>query len=69
MKCFVTGGSGFVGSNLITKLIDEGFEVLAEFVHMQATEYTISDKKAREELGYEDVVTLEEGLEELRAGL
>ncbi len=40
----------------------------AEFVHMQATEYTISDKKAREELGYEDVVTLEEGLEELRAG-
>ena len=36
---------------------------------MQATEYTISDKKAREELDYEDVVTLEQGLEELKSGV
>jgi nucleoside-diphosphate-sugar epimerase len=40
----------------------------AEMIHMQGTEYTISDKKAREELGYEDVITYEEGLEELKTG-
>ncbi len=40
----------------------------AEMIHMQGTEYTISDRKAREELGYEDVITLEEGLEELKSG-
>jgi nucleoside-diphosphate-sugar epimerase len=41
----------------------------AELIHMQGTEYTISDKKAREELGYEDIITFEEGLDELRSGL
>jgi nucleoside-diphosphate-sugar epimerase len=40
----------------------------AELIHMQGTEYTISDKKARVELGYEDIITFEEGLEELRSG-
>ena len=40
----------------------------AEMIHMQGTEYTISDRKAREELGYEDVITREEGLEELKSG-
>ena len=44
----------------------------AEMIHMQGTtEYTISDNKAREKLGYEDVITLEEGLEgleDLKAG-
>jgi len=40
----------------------------AEMIHMQATEYTVSDAKAREELGYEDVITYEEGLEELKSG-
>lgn len=40
----------------------------AEMIHMQGTEYTISDKKAREELGYEDIITYEEGIEELKAG-
>ena len=40
----------------------------AEMIHMQGTEYTISDKKAREELGYEDIISLEEGLEDLKSG-
>ena len=40
----------------------------AEMIHMQGTEYTISDKKAREELGYEDIISLEEGLEKLKSG-
>lgn len=34
----------------------------AEIIHMQGTVYTISDKKARTELGYDDVITFEEGL-------
>ncbi|MBF2067754.1 MAG: NAD-dependent epimerase/dehydratase family protein [Calothrix sp. C42_A2020_038] len=29
MRVFVTGGSGFVGRNLITNLVQQGFEVLA----------------------------------------
>ena len=40
----------------------------AELIHMQGTEYTISDKKAREELGYEEIISYEEGIEDLRAG-
>ena len=27
-KCLVTGGCGFIGSNLVDKLVDEGHEVL-----------------------------------------
>ncbi len=43
--------------------------IAAEMIHMQGTEYTVSDKKARIELGYEDIITFEDGLEELRSGL
>ena len=43
--------------------------ISAEMIHVQATEYTISDRKARVDLGYEDIVTLEEGLEDLKSGL
>ena len=28
MKCVVTGGAGFIGSNLVDRLISEGHEVL-----------------------------------------
>jgi len=29
MKCLVTGGAGFVGTNLIKRLIKEGYEVVS----------------------------------------
>ncbi|KOH45167.1 NAD-dependent epimerase/dehydratase family protein [Sunxiuqinia dokdonensis] len=41
----------------------------AEIIHMQGTEYTISDRKARKELGYEDILSYQEGLEELKVGI
>lgn len=40
----------------------------AELIHMQGTEYTISDEKARKELGYEDIISYKKGLDELRSG-
>ena len=28
MKCIVVGGAGFIGSNLVDRLIDDGHEVI-----------------------------------------
>ena len=28
MKCIVTGGAGFIGSNLVNRLVDDGHEVI-----------------------------------------
>ena len=28
MKCIVTGGAGFIGSNLVDKLVDGGHDVI-----------------------------------------
>ena len=29
MKCIVTGGAGFIGTNLINRLLDDGHEVIS----------------------------------------
>jgi dihydroflavonol-4-reductase len=46
VRCFVTGGSGLVGRNLIAKLIDEGLEVLAMVRSAEAAN-TVRDLGAR----------------------
>lgn len=28
MKCIVTGGCGFIGSNLVERLVEEGYDVM-----------------------------------------
>ena len=38
----------------------------AEVVYMLGTQFTLSDKKARDDLGYYSIISLEEGLGEMR---
>ena len=40
----------------------------ALIVHLMGTEFTIDHKKARVELGYEPVISVKEGLNELGQG-
>ena len=59
MRTIVTGGAGFIGSNLVDRLIDDGYEVIVidnliqgqeEFVNKNATfvNADIRDKKSIE---------------------
>ena len=36
--------------------------IVPVMVHLMGTEFSVSDKKAREELGYTNAITIEEGM-------
>tara|TARA_R100000008_G_scaffold24041_1_gene12950 strand:+ start:4849 stop:5751 length:903 start_codon:yes stop_codon:yes gene_type:complete len=44
MKCLVTGGSGFIGSNLVDRLVDDGHEVLIIDDHSTGKSENINEK-------------------------
>ena len=46
MKCIVTGGAGFIGSNLVDSLIEEGHEVII-FDDMSTGDYKNLNRYAR----------------------
>ena len=46
MRCLVTGGAGFIGSNLVDKLIDEGHEVIV-FDNLSTGSQENINKKAK----------------------
>ena len=68
-SAFVTGGSGFIGGALVRRLVTDGWTVRALArggAWLSAPEATIDITRARNELGYAPVRTIDEGLEELR---
>lgn len=82
-RLFLTGGSGYVGRNLIRHFIADGFEVVAlarserslqvvkalgavPFATL-AFEVTLDTTKARDQLAYDPVITMDEGMSELKA--
>lgn len=73
----LTGGSGFVGINMIPELIAAGYEVMALTRSSNSAEKVskagaapvtddINDEKARRDLGYKNAITFEEGIAALR---
>jgi nucleoside-diphosphate-sugar epimerase len=68
-SAFVTGDSGFIGGALVRRLVADGWTVRALTrgdAWLSAVETTIDSTRARTELGYAPVRTIDEGLEELR---
>ena len=54
MKCFITGASGYIGKNLVNRLLKEGYQITA-LIHK--TKPNIFDKKVN--LVYGDISNIE----------
>ena len=62
MKAIVTGANGFVGSNLIRKLIDNNVEVLAIDVSFANSKLSSNSLISKKEIAIEDIQSLVESI-------
>jgi nucleoside-diphosphate-sugar epimerase len=64
MRCFVTGASGFVGANLVNRLVRDGHEVLV-MVRPSSDLWRMEDSKSKVKFVFADLSTISSVKEEI----